>query len=576
MAAQTLCWRADHQHRSCARWVRRAHTQELLRYGYDAAGRLRAMQQGEQQLRWDVDPAGNRLPAPTRPGQASEAFSQASWAAQVHAHWRQQHFNVLGQGQSSAASQPATITHWPHNRIGYSDKAAWRYDACGNRREQLQSQGQRQVLGYDGAHQLVRLELEAPAMGQPTAVGSSISRYVYDALGRRLKKALEESESSHSSHSSQNSHSNQNIQNIYYGWDGDRLVHTERIDAEHPGQRQITHTVYEPESFTPLLRLSTATKQQGKPNALVQALGAGLQDGDEDDHQALVMMQAMLGAMPKDLQDSAQASMQQALQQGLPPSALAAMPDEGKNTLQRLSDLREQLEKQEQSEQTPIEVLYFHCDHLGTPLALTDPSRNIVWAAQLDPWGNVLQEFNPQNIEQPIRLPGQHHDRETGLYYNRHRYYDPSIGSYINQDPIGLAGGANLHRYPDDPTQLTDPLGLQATISPLASFKEDWATVPRSDGTPLGYGCGDQSTDNFVPDRPLGFNFLPACRSHDICYGSKNGPTKSECDQQFKRNMEKECSNYSWVKKQACQGIANDYYKAVDWFGNEAFKNARK
>ena len=262
------------------------------------------------------------------------------------------------------------------------------------------------------------------------------------------------------------------------GWDGDRLVHTERIDAEHPGQRQITHTVYEPESFTPLLRLSTATKQQGKPNALVQALGAGLQDGDEDDHQALVMMQAMLGAMPKDLQDSAQASMQQALQQGLPPSALAAMPDEGKNTLQRLSDLREQLEKQEQSEQTPIEVLYFHCDHLGTPLALTDPSRNIVWAAQLDPWGNVLQEFNPQNIEQPIRLPGQHHDRETGLYYNRHRYYDPSIGSYINQDPIGLRGGGNFYLYPLNPVQMYDPHGLNGEGGGWEKFKNlfDWGS----------------------------------------------------------------------------------------------------
>ncbi|XJC75510.1 RHS repeat-associated core domain-containing protein [Delftia tsuruhatensis] len=52
----------------------------------------------------------------------------------------------------------------------------------------------------------------------------------------------------------------------------------------------------------------------------------------------------------------------------------------------------------------------------------------------------MLQEYNPQGILQAIRLPGQHHDRETGLYYNRHRYYDPVVGSYINQDPIGLAG----------------------------------------------------------------------------------------------------------------------------------------
>ena len=155
----------------------------------------------------------------------------------------------------------------------------------------------------------------------------------------------------------------------------------------------------------------------------------------------------MLDALPSDMHQALEQSLRQAMQDGIPQSIKTLMPDQGKNTLQRLTGLREQLEKQEQSEQTPIEVLYFHCDHLGTPLALTDPSRNIVWAAQLDPWGNVLQEYNPQNIEQPIRLPGQHHDRETGLYYNRHRYYDPSIGSYINQDPIGLQGGGLIPAY---------------------------------------------------------------------------------------------------------------------------------
>ena len=40
-----------------------------------------------------------------------------------------------------------------------------------------------------------------------------------------------------------------------------------------------------------------------------------------------------------------------------------------------------------------------------------------------------------------IRAQGQYHDEETGLYYNRHRYYDPYLGRFITQDPIGLAGG---------------------------------------------------------------------------------------------------------------------------------------
>jgi YD repeat-containing protein len=122
--------------------------QDTLRYGYDAAGRLRAMQEGGQQQRWDVDPAGNRLPGLTQAGQAA----QANWAAQVHAHWRQQDFNLLGERQASAPGQ-GPITRWPDNRIGFTEHAAWRYDACGNRVEQLkQDEGRDSELGYDGGH----------------------------------------------------------------------------------------------------------------------------------------------------------------------------------------------------------------------------------------------------------------------------------------------------------------------------------------------------------------------------------------------------------------------------------------
>ncbi|WP_333907530.1 RHS repeat-associated core domain-containing protein, partial [Delftia acidovorans] len=110
-----------------------------------------------------------------------------------------------------------------------------------------------------------------------------------------------------------------------------------------------------------------------------------------------------------------------------------------------------------------IAIHHYHCDHLGTPMALTDQTGQVTWAAKLDPWGNVLQEYNPQGMHQAIRLPGQHHDRETGLYYNRHRYYDPVVGSYINQDPIGLMGGVNVYAYAASPMIKIDPLGLWST-----------------------------------------------------------------------------------------------------------------
>jgi RHS repeat-associated protein len=81
---------------------------------------------------------------------------------------------------------------------------------------------------------------------------------------------------------------------------------------------------------------------------------------------------------------------------------------------------------------------------------------------ELDPWGNVLNEFNPKNIDQPIRMQGQQIDRESGLFYNRHRYYDPQMGRYITQDPIGLEGGNNLYGYvKGNPNGIVDPMGLE-------------------------------------------------------------------------------------------------------------------
>ncbi|MBP4047330.1 RHS repeat-associated core domain-containing protein, partial [Chromobacterium violaceum] len=63
-------------------------------------------------------------------------------------------------------------------------------------------------------------------------------------------------------------------------------------------------------------------------------------------------------------------------------------------------------------------------------------------------------------IRNPFRFQGQYHDDESGLHYNRHRYYDPEIGRFISRDPIGLMGGINIHSYAPNPTEWIDPLGL--------------------------------------------------------------------------------------------------------------------
>nr|WP_264080558.1 RHS repeat-associated core domain-containing protein [Paracidovorax avenae] len=63
-------------------------------------------------------------------------------------------------------------------------------------------------------------------------------------------------------------------------------------------------------------------------------------------------------------------------------------------------------------------------------------------------------------VEQPLRFQGQYFDGETGLHYNRHRYYDPVTGRFVHQDPIGLDGGVNLFVFAPNPLEWIDPYGL--------------------------------------------------------------------------------------------------------------------
>ncbi|RON57282.1 RHS repeat-associated core domain-containing protein [Pseudomonas frederiksbergensis] len=105
---------------------------------------------------------------------------------------------------------------------------------------------------------------------------------------------------------------------------------------------------------------------------------------------------------------------------------------------------------------------YYQLDHLGTPQELTDYSGEIVWAAQYNAYGRLtrLNRDTHQVLDQPLRFQGQYFDAETGLHYNRHRYYNPDVGRYLTQDPVKLAGGLNGYRYGLNPTGWVDPLGL--------------------------------------------------------------------------------------------------------------------
>src|SRR5690606_31324286 len=117
-------------------------------------------------------------------------------------------------------------------------------------------------------------------------------------------------------------------------------------------------------------------------------------------------------------------------------------------------------------------IYYYHLDHLGTPQELTNAQGDLVWSVTYRAYGNVVRAL-VQEIDNPLRFQGQYYDSETGLHYNRHRYYNPNTGRFQTPDPIGLAGGLNNYQYVPNPTGWVDPLELasQKTNCPESGSK---------------------------------------------------------------------------------------------------------
>jgi phospholipase A2-like protein len=89
--------------------------------------------------------------------------------------------------------------------------------------------------------------------------------------------------------------------------------------------------------------------------------------------------------------------------------------------------------------------------------------------------------------------------------------------------------------------------------------------------------CGSGSTEGLVPDKP-GFNFAPACKKHDACYGTC-GTKQATCDRNFHRDMRKICNDrfdkYD-PRERACLEMANTYYSAVHRNGGDYHRKAQR
>ncbi|EFC3499014.1 RHS repeat protein, partial [Escherichia coli] len=429
--------------------IRISSPRQTRSYSYSTTGRLTGVHTTAANLDiripYATDPAGNRLPDP-----------------ELH--------------------PDSTLSMWPDNRIARDAHYLYRYDRHGRLTEKtdlipegvIRTDDERtHRYHYDSQHRLVhytRTQYEEPLVE---------SRYLYDPLGRRVAKRVWRRERDLTGWMSLS----RKPQVTWYGWDGDRLTTIQN-------DRSRIQTIYQPGSFTPLIRVETATGELARTQR--RSLADALQQSGGEDGGSVVFPPVLVQMLDR-----------------LESEILAArVSEESRRWLASCGLTVEQMQNQMDPVYTPARKIHlYHCDHRGLPLALISTEGTTAWYAEYDEWGNQLNEENPHQLQQLIRLPGQQYDEESGLYYNRHRYYDPLRGRYITQDPIGLKGGWNFYQYPLNPISNIDPLGLETLkcIKPLHSmggtgersgpdiwgnpFYHQYLCVPDGKGD---YTCGGQ------------------------------------------------------------------------------------
>ncbi|EFG1229572.1 RHS element core protein [Escherichia albertii] len=409
----SLVYDRDYDWNDNGELVRISGPRQTREYGYSATGRLESVRTTAANLDiripYATDPAGNRLPDP-----------------ELH--------------------PDSTLTAWPDNRITEDAHYLYRYDRYGRLTEKtdripagvIRTDDERtHYYHYDSQHRLVfytRIQHEEALVE---------SRYFYDPLGRRTGKQVWRRERDLTGWMSLS----RKPEVTWYGWDGDRLTTIQT-------QQSRIQTVYQPGSFIPLIRIETENGVLDKTPR--RSLAEKLQlEGSEDGHG--VVFPAELVRRLDRLEGEIRADR---------------VSDESRTWLAQCGLAVEQLAKQVEPEYTPERRLHlYHCDHRGLPLALISNEGATEWRGEYDEWGNQLNEENLQQLYQPYRLPGQQYDDESGLCYNRNRYYDPLQGRYITQDPIGLDGGLNPYPYSLNPIEYIDPLGLEQLLLPSPGQK---------------------------------------------------------------------------------------------------------
>lgn len=159
---------------------------------------------------------------------------------------------------------------------------------------------------------------------------------------------------------------------------------------------------------------------------------------------------------------------------------------------------------------------YYHADGLGSVTSLSNTAGTLAQTYTFDSFGK--QTASTGSLVNPFQYTGRESDPETGLYYYRARYYDPAVGRFVSEDPIGFSGGSNFYRYArNNPVRRKDPSGLCPIF---VGYRPELTLLPTV-GPPIQFvhtfivlGCGKDR--NVLESEPTETPF-PLEQTEDRC-----------------------------------------------------------
>jgi RHS repeat-associated protein len=180
----------------------------------------------------------------------------------------------------------------------------------------------------------------------------------------------------------------------------------------------------------------------------------------------------------------------------------------------------------------------------------------VVWRwDNTEPFGNSAPNEDPSNLRvfaYNLRFPGQYFDSETGLSYNYFRDYDPSIGRYVQSDPIGLRAGVNTFAYAfDRPLNSSDFFGLDVNVCFYADAAAGFGHI--------GFGpAGGSGTSGFYPGGANGMGQVkPDVQKEKTCTIVPANPDQDDCMERCKQDRTDIPGPYNVVTRQ-CTGFVRD------------------